>query len=587
MIKIAPTKYIKLILLIWLTSWFTEIHCQNENNTIQLGCKITTSHKHANGTGTKVRKISAVNKCSEEYQNLDIIKKCENIIDSNALVNNFRLYKPVTNVFKNITYWNEYCAFCNNETELEYWPSWSKLNDLELVCRIYELEVLIGSAADDLHEMTRNFIKKGLTLISKSENSTQLQCSVKENWPMNLLAFIVPCLTNQFRNSQQTRLNSCQYFKKNGRICLKMRLIIEGMDFVVSENGKISIFDESLNTEFTRTGYSIESGIDNVIYVCEKNEMNYGVLSWLEIIAIIFSIIFIVFYLFMNFSKRYFQSFPNKIIYSYSIGLLVMYVFLTFVYVLFPQSCVGFFLAQFSWFFHFFWTMIISLEFCRLTYCTIRKRKVTVSAQPKRYLVYCFLGYVIPTMLPIVYFFILETPQNRCPKIPDHFGVPCKPSKNSAAKYFMETLLYLFDISLFFIIPVLFVLQACVLIYVTKCGPTRIRSTANRNHLIVLMKMAYIMGAHWMLYVFCVWYGYDRQSVAIVSASIVSQLSIDLQGVFVFFAFGFKKSMLTEVLYKCKCKKRSTQQSISAGTGTTVQFQSSSVQINDSKEITE
>ncbi|XP_065204560.1 uncharacterized protein LOC135834571 [Planococcus citri] len=543
----------KFIILIWLTTNLSSpISCLRENNTLELSCQITTSHKLANGTHKDVNQIKAINKCDESYENKEVIKKCEYLVDSKSS-SSPTLFKPVTNSFKNTTYWNEYCATCNYQTEeLESWPSWSKLEAVDFVCGIYQLEVQLGSAATQ-HQLTKNYIKNGLELISKLNNSTELQCTMEENWPMNLLNFTLPCLTAEFRKSRQNRLNSCQYVRNNGRICTSMWLIIEGLDFWVDKNDDIRLFNESFRYKFDQSEYTLERGADNVVYVCEKIVKNYKVRYWVKIVTLVCSVVFVITYLVLNFNKRYLQSFPNKIIYSYSLGLMMMYIFLTWAYFLFIESCILFFLAQFSWLFHFFWTVIISLEFCGLTYCTLRKRRVTISAQHKKYLIHCFFGYILPIIIPVIYFLILETPENKCPPVQGYFSVPCVPAKKSAAEYFMEILLYIFDYSFTFFIPVLFLLQASVLIYLTKCGPTQIRSTANRNHLIVLIKMGYIMGAHWLLYELCFWYGFSN-SFAYLSVQMISELSIDLQGVFVFFAFGFKRRMLIYVLKICGCE---------------------------------
>lgn len=58
--------------------------------------------------------------CPPNYPNQSVKSKCES--STKTLRNeNKKLYIPVTNVHKNITYGNEYCAVCNNEFVYKAW----------------------------------------------------------------------------------------------------------------------------------------------------------------------------------------------------------------------------------------------------------------------------------------------------------------------------------------------------------------------------------------------------------------------------------------------------------------------------------
>lgn len=559
-----------LIILIVLTSLLSVSRCTRQNNISGLKCTIKTSVEgKIKGVRNNVTtKTTVINRCAAGYPKADMIRKCEHLIDSEKPFHE-HLFAPITNS-RNVTFWNRFCALCNRDVEMNWgeWRSWVQYHKFDDPCADYESKIRV-SDVDSLHEFTQTFIAKDMKLMSMFKDRKELECRMEGRWPIHLLHRVIPCLVNDFRDGQIERLDSCQYAEKNGRICMKMRFFIEGIKFEFG-NSTGAIYEKWTELQFTRGEYVVESGYDNVFYICEQPEVIYAAGHWAKISITAVSIIFISGYLVAKFDTKYFQNFTNKVIYSYSAGLIIMYLSLTFIYLSFPVSCVVFYLAKFSWFYHLFWTKIITAEFFHLIYYAYRKRSLDTKSQHIRYLICCIFGFVLPTVLLSIYYLILQNNDNHCPSIPGHFSMQCNPLKDSRSESFMNVLNLILKKNFSFFMPILFVLaHICAVIYFTECGPSGMRSKNNKYHLISLMQMSYFMAFHWILHKICVTYGRDKSITVFglnTNMDTISQLSVDLQGVLVFFVFVFEKDMLIGVLNKCgcRCKTRSQQSSYDA-----------------------
>ncbi|XP_065211485.1 uncharacterized protein LOC135839402 isoform X2 [Planococcus citri] len=152
--------------------------------------------------------------CPPNYPNQSVKSKCESSMKS--LQNeNKKLYIPVTNVQKNITYGNEYCAVCNNEFVYIAWnltthcspitnndqiPSTEKTQQF-----VSSTEKMSASTPDsqfiDYHKMNLEEAKKRVRFNSTSKtffseyNGTKYDCWYKRLKPAELEPHFRDCVS--------------------------------------------------------------------------------------------------------------------------------------------------------------------------------------------------------------------------------------------------------------------------------------------------------------------------------------------------------------------------------------------------------
>lgn len=340
----------------------------------------------------------------------------------------------------------------------------------------------------------------------------------------------------------------CQYGKKNGTgtVCSEGRFLIEGKDFNYLDNG--AIFDLQNNVTFQRNAYTTETNVDRMIFLCGESQLAFDIRRVnYEVILSCISIIFLLIYLINDMNKEKLKRFQNKVLYSYSITLIMLY--LSFIGNILTTVCILWYVRKILRICYCLWAVLMSFEFWRVTYFTLKHRKISPQGQNRRYFIYCFFGYVLPLIFAIVFFLSKRSEMINCPKVKGFTKAECPVLLTGKVTVYMVWQVIRFVT--FTILLVVLLIQIGVFVYFDK--HRRIESThnANRNYLLVLIKMAYMMGIYWMIFVYFIiivpqsFYWHDSMRKVIDAVFLYSH------GVFMYFAFGIKKSTLVWMREQC------------------------------------
>ncbi|XP_065204558.1 uncharacterized protein LOC135834569 [Planococcus citri] len=349
----------------------------------------------------------------------------------------------------------------------------------------------------------------------------------------------------------------CQYFRKyDGSVCPNREFLSKRNNFNYTENGDLIYEYENKSRSIFKSGtFANESSFKQGIFHCGQSSPIFDIRRTnYEVILSSISIMFLVIYLINNGLK----SFQNKVLYSYSIMLIMLY--LSFIGKILTTICILAQIRKVLRLFYCVWAALMSIEFWRVTYYTLRSRRLSTKGQNKRFLIYCFFGYVLPLIYAVVFFFSKFNKMLNCPSVTGYSILPC-PAITAGRVY---KVLQKVRFAGFTILALVLFLQACVLIYFAKFY--RIQSTMNRKYLVVLIKIAYMMGIYWMIFVYFILFIPRSFFLYNFMRTAIDTVFLYPHGVFMYFAFGFEntrlKSMLTagkSIFFVLKYRSRSNQ----------------------------
>ncbi|XP_065204557.1 uncharacterized protein LOC135834568 [Planococcus citri] len=329
----------------------------------------------------------------------------------------------------------------------------------------------------------------------------------------------------------------CQYGRKDGTICSEGIFLQEGPDFTYLNNGSI-LYHKKL---FPKEMYTTETGLDHTIFLCGESTLAFDIRRINhEVILSCISIIFLLVYLFNDLNQENWKRFQNKVLYSYSITLIMLYI--SFIGSILTTVCILWYIRKILRICYCLWAVLMSFEFWRVTYFTLKHRKISSRGQNKRYWVYCFLGYILPLIFAIGYYLSKRKQMNECPRVKGFIREPCPHLLTGRVNVYViwQVIRFITFTVLLFVL----IIQVGVFIYFDKNSRIKSTHSVNRNYLLVLIKMAYMMGIYWMIFVYFIIIVPDSFRWHDSLRSIIDAVFLYSHGVFMYFAFGIKKETL-------------------------------------------
>ncbi|XP_065221626.1 uncharacterized protein LOC135846457 [Planococcus citri] len=513
--------------------------------------------------------VAMLKKCNSFYDGAeDIKRKCEDWpTDEDQLQNTF-LTLPAIGAGYNIVYWNMYCALCNYHYILEFGTPISYYTIIEQcqLAKYYNFNSAEYRSFMGMSEHTNttcNF--KIPRVIRKSSLKPKNYCNQTSDSSDELLDPVhhkycntdpsTFCPKLPFRNDLL-----CSYGSDRTKLCTTDWFILERMNFAYGEYGNVFVPSLSmLYPEYSSSQYTNQTGTKGLLYICGEEEKYGYPLKLIGIVSYIISMVFLILCVIINSNKQSLQNLPNRTLYSFCISQLIYSFFrLNNEFPMIDGTCiiinVMFMFADVS---TSSWAVVIFFEYTCLIYCLIRSRRISTKVQMKKYLAYCTVCWVLPTILTMVAMFSIftngEKSPSSCPKIKHYSLIFCGYQVQS--NQYTE-LLYQINDKLEKFSAVVFTLGLVAvplaMIYLRKQNTTT--STSNRNYFIIYVKIMLAMSAHFVFHMI----------MLIVSSDEGKQTSFEVfemfdgfLGVLIFFLFYFKKSMLNNVLMMLKLRKSS------------------------------
>ncbi|XP_065214406.1 adhesion G protein-coupled receptor E2-like isoform X3 [Planococcus citri] len=208
--------------------------------------------------------IYMISKCPTDYVNPTMVKNCKTT-NRRDLVENFLLSIPVSNVAKNITYKNAYCAICNYETEFEFWQPLLYIIE-EPTLDIIQKNASISSSTDqNLYNVINHTTI--LSNMKMNENHTQLVSVVEGR---SYLCYIVP--------NMQTEVASASRFcfsDSNDRLCsdcekgTPTNSCVENLGINLANILELTVHESRFPKIFTCD--DVPDDVDKKLIFCEPN----------------------------------------------------------------------------------------------------------------------------------------------------------------------------------------------------------------------------------------------------------------------------------------------------------------------------
>lgn len=516
--------------------------------------------------------LAVIETCHPQYTNLEIINKCQQISNSD-FIDDQALFAPITCTKKNITYWNIYCGICNFEKELykfEYWIPW-------VSCKIQRNESLYSDSSNVSNSFVdpidESEVFGGLKVYDESKskfisifNDSTYQCDVLRVLPTHLKSHVEGCPSSvhkeagtiEFRKiifshfnvqnhsnqledqfcSAATDLEMdsfCDYRNQYGESCSKNVFLNQSDDSVCNSDGYF--WSESSEGGGTWSECSNHTSKENTFYVCGPTEAQV----YKKIKKTIFKIMdyvstFLLFlYLVISTNKQNLRSLPKRVFYSYSISLWALYL-CDFILKHVELCVTKYYLFFYVWLSHSFWILITSFDLWRIVYSSLKLKRICVEGQTIRFLGYCFLGWGLPAILLAGLFPTLEDVQKSwsCPFVTGFQNELICFSRCELNKHAYN--LGWISIAIFLVFAPCLLVMTCVLVCLSKRN--RARSNVNRTYTVVMLKVAIMMGFHWMLLIYSTLFDSGDKF------SVVYEFISSFHGAFIFLAFGLKKSTL-------------------------------------------
>ncbi|XP_065204729.1 uncharacterized protein LOC135834701 [Planococcus citri] len=529
-------KYVIFIFIITIIS----SHGQNQSNIKSSICK-SVLLKNCTGDAC-IANISVVDKCPSNFTRDDIKRKCENFMDSDLLNDTF-LFIPVTSRQKSITYWNIYCALCNQQglqsDNFTFWTLRALHKPIENHNKLESFESNIDLAVLEKIEVdhdTQNLISKfhGFTrmvillryLPSELTNSSYQSCStsITSNDDIELIAKNITggfaptpenfnCTGTKFCSRRKIpQPDTCVYFDPNDVPCVTNKFYVQGVDFTYDKNQVIRTDGEIL--DINEYSYPKNDSSSDVIFFCKRKNIKTPVskeliqfTKYMKYISTFLLLVFLV----MKTNKENFRSLPNLILYSYCIASLWVYLYHIFSEKIADKLILRTYLLFYVHLSHAFWAALISYEYWYVISAALKFKKPKHLI--KRYKYYAFVGWILPALLlGSVYPFLTEEDKtSSCPLIPHHRNVNVAQNLSQWAHYLLGAFYILYLAVYFVLIPVV-AIQGCFFIRLARHnrsleersdGRHRNKKTSSNNteldYLFIFTKIAYLMGIHWML----------------------------------------------------------------------------------------
>ncbi|XP_065214405.1 uncharacterized protein LOC135841394 isoform X2 [Planococcus citri] len=542
--------------------------------------------------------IYMINKCAPGYANPTMIKYCENPSPVD-LVENYLTGIAVAVVEKSITYKNAYCAICNYDTEFEFWNPklYFKLAepDIDIVLKNTSKPF---SPDKNSYSVAIHSPEQVLSNMTMTENHTQLISVVNETL---YFCYVVPkLLGNQipairYCRHPDSNIRSCSDCERNNCVAksnvnTKNTLTLSWEDpklpivytcddvpddvyerqkfceanidhcFIRNDakelclvnshfepheyklNEDDSIYIEKYHATFPPWDY-LNTTAPGVIYICGPTiPMSGEDESFTKLRVILtkiltkLSIFFLIIYLVINVNTKKLQSLPNKILFSFCFTLLLLYV--AYEVSLLVENCsIASAVIHYLTLSCITWLLIASCDFWQVI-CLSSTKLQTLAGKTrlKRYLLYCFFGWISPCFIMAVAIYF-ELALNRI--------IPCylKPGYGRLKQCFIsqadpKLYFFIYPITAAFCIILALFAHTSYHIYLSK--RKNIKSTAQNNYYSLFLKLALSMGVTWTVALL----------VTYVNSNIINTVFVILMsshGIFIFFAYGFKRTMLTKM----------------------------------------
>ncbi|XP_065214408.1 uncharacterized protein LOC135841396 [Planococcus citri] len=371
-----------------------------------------------------------------------------------------------------------------------------------------------------------------------------------EDIPFNSHTYEMLCFprSNSF-TKKQLDSEHCFFNTFEGKPCLLNVWLKENEDFYHLDNE--TIFVEKYNSKFNAAEWVRQVDTENEVFLCgteipisDERKFHSKINYIISNILVKFSILFLIVHLIWSASDNKLQSLPNKIMYSYSSMLLIVYVLWDMEERL-PSCQILAVLLHYSSLSCFTWLLIASYD-CWLVICHSSAKFQTFAGKSrlKRYLLYCFWGWVSPLSIISIALYFEFAPNNKIPcYLKPGYGrlKQCFVAQETPLNYFYHyptAVITCFNISLF--------LHTSYHIFKNKRKD--ITSTIqNTNSYVIFVRLSLNMGIVafmvllWALYILVV-------KTDFILFHTIQKIFHAAQGIFMFLLFSLDKNMLKKFL---------------------------------------
>ncbi|XP_065210694.1 uncharacterized protein LOC135838835 [Planococcus citri] len=313
-----------------------------------------------------------------------------------------------------------------------------------------------------------------------------------------------------------------------------------------------SIYIEKYQATFPSWDY-LNTTAPGVIYICgptiprsDEDESFTKLRVILTKILTKFSIFFLIIYLAINANTKKLQSLLNKMLFSFCFTLLLLYV--AYEISLLVENCsIASAVIHYLTLSCITWLLITSYDFWRvICFSSTKLQTVAGKTHLKRYLLYCFFGWISPCFIMAVAMYF-ELALNRI--------IPCylKPGYGRLKQCFIsqaypKLYFFIYPVTTAFCIIIALFVHTSYHIYLSK--RKNVKSTAQNNYYFLFVKLALSMGVASTISVWSI-----ALLVAYVNSNIINTVFVILissLGTLMFFTYGFKRTMLTKMYEKYK-----------------------------------
>lgn len=533
-----------------------------------------------------------VDKCQPDYPRMDIIKNCHTT-NKSELLNDFLLSLPAT-TWKNTTYKNLFCAVCNHEVSFLIW-------NVAVDCKLEQGEnssVIVndGDNVDSISILSNLRVDRNRSMFVSKVNESIFKCTVHGFVPSSWTETVQMCDREMENRTSSVSERSTFVDEKCPRSATSpgYRLFVDLRNPYLPKGDhdlyRSLIFDNfmeeylgdcpaqcwinralEVNKDFRYINnetihlkeYDMQYGRDewtytlakDIIYVCgsvkprPKFERLLIALNKL-IVSILtpFSMFSLALMAILYANKEKLQSLPNKVILSSSITLLAVYVVSRVMYCSKIMSII----LHYLYLSYYTWLLVAAYDYWYVIYYSSNSYQIAAGkAHLKRYLVYCFAGWISPSFAMAAVMYLEFAPSSeiyaRQLKLGYREKGLCLLNQRKVSYKF-------FSYPCTVICSTVIVLFIFTSYYIYSIKRKNLCSTAQNVYYKLFVKLALTLGLTWTQ---CFFYMYAR--ILIVNTIFVTMTSV--HGVLIFFAYGFEMSMIgkmceraEEMLLYCKSK---------------------------------
>lgn len=522
--------------------------------------------------------IYMVDTCKSSWRVEKISKYCL----SGNLANNSQdifLQIPVLSRTTNITYKNVFCALCNDDKTFNFWEvavqpvvaSPTSSNESNTFLREKDFWKNFTNGLIDKYNVHASMPEELSLNVrhcscananpSKSCETCRLPSSTKEtdypavihikveNIPFVRICRQIPpdnsasktlCQRNSANHDDEpshptelsySYIDECFYETIDGKLCL-INSFFESHQFEVMDEDTVFVY--KYNSNFSSSEWIFQTNTS--IYLCgtsipqsPRQRWFSNVNSTLSTLFISASIVFLMLHLIMYGTTKKMRYPLGRIISCYSGTLLVT--FTLFEITDYLSSCkIVAALLHYLFLSCFAWLVVASFDCWRTVTTPTRIRNTEKENSFKRFLIYCFVGWIFPLfIMSVAVFFELSPTQT----------VPCtlKPGYGRLEQCFIAQLLpfrYFFQYpsAIMFLINIFFFVRVAMYVLCNM--------SSNRN-LSIFVKLALVTGLPWTIGLLV------PLTNGFVIPLVYSVLNSS-QGIFIFFAFTYDKEVIKNKL---------------------------------------